>query len=539
MSFDHLWPEIKSAKTENKHELVLGGPAISKRIESSGFDNELFSVTHLNFLNINDTCLEHVSPNVGNLVNLTTLVLHSNKISSLPTTIGNLSKLKVLDLSRNKLESVPDELKNLLQLTTLNLASNSLQEIPCLSMNTKLSVLDLSRNKFEKFPDICHADLVHLSEVNLNGNKIKEMPGSISDLPSLKNLDVGDNEITAVPGELADLSKLKEINLKGNKLNDRRLFKLVDQCRSKQVLDYVRQHCPRSNPSTDSGGGGGKGKKGKKGKKGDQGDVNAIADSVEQLSHRMQVIHVSDSTPIVRIDEVVKSVRPHILCCIVRNIAFTEDSLKKFIQLQTKLHDTVCEKRHAATIATHDLDLIAPGPVTYKALPPKEISIRPLMRARDYTGQELFNQLQKEADDLRKEKKRHVYSGIHKYLYLLEGKPVYPILVDSSGRTISFPPITNSDVTKLSINTKSMFIEVTSASGQGVCRNVLDTLMSEMLTLGIGDIQNKEQEEDAKQFHTLSIEQVKIVDMEGNLKAVYPGRNDLVYENHSIAIIRE
>jgi hypothetical protein len=57
-----------------------------------------------------------------------------------------------------------------------------------------------------------------------------------------------------------------ELNLKGNKLSDKRLLKLVDQCRSKQVLDYMNQHCTRSSTGIDTASGG-KGKKSKKGKK--------------------------------------------------------------------------------------------------------------------------------------------------------------------------------------------------------------------------------------------------------------------------------
>lgn len=52
----------------------------------------------------------------------------------------------------------------------------------------------------------------------------------------------------------------------------------------------------------------------------------------------------------------VKNVREHFIGCIVNNIAFTDDSFKKFIQLQNKLHDSVCEKRNVATIATHDFN---------------------------------------------------------------------------------------------------------------------------------------------------------------------------------------
>lgn len=106
----------------------------------------------------------------------------------------------------------------------------------------------------------------------------------------------------------------------------------------------------------------------------------------------------------------------------------------------------------------------------YTAKPPNEIEIKPLMRSKTCTAIELFQQLQTEAENLRKEKKRNVYSGVHKYLYLLEGKNVYPCLLDSSDQVVSFPPITNSDITKMSVNTKSMFVEVTSATNHQTCK---------------------------------------------------------------------
>lgn len=71
------------------------------------------------------------------------------------------------------------------------------------------------------------------------------------------------------------------------------------------------------------------------------------------------------------------------------------------------------------------------------------------MRNNVMSGAELYAKLQSEADALRKEKKRNVYSGIHKYLYLLEGKKEYPCL-KADEEVISFPPITNSEVTKVS-----------------------------------------------------------------------------------------
>lgn len=58
----------------------------------------------------------------------------------------------------------------------------------------------------------------------------------------------------------------------------------------------------------------------------------------------------------------VKTVREHFLGCIVNNVSFTDDTFKRFIQLQNKLHDTVCDKRIAATIATHDFNKLVRYP---------------------------------------------------------------------------------------------------------------------------------------------------------------------------------
>lgn len=91
------------------------------------------------------------------------------------------------------------------------------------------------------------------------------------------------------------------------------------------------------------------------------------------------------------------------------------------------------------------------GDVTYTALEPTKLILMPLNSSTNVTGANLFAKLQAEAENLRKEKKRNVYSGIHKYLYLVEGKPKYACLLDCTSQVISFPPITNANITKVSI----------------------------------------------------------------------------------------
>lgn len=139
---------------------------------------------------------------------------------------------------------------------------------------------------------------------------------------------------------------------------------MVVQCHSKQVLDYIRQHGKR-----DSGGSKDSVSKGKKGQRKTSGSESSLpAESsqddvcyflksnlilihycffplttkslllqVNEICNKIEVMHVSENTPFVIIDKEVKSVRPHIVCCIVKGLTFTPESLKKFIKLQVNI----------------------------------------------------------------------------------------------------------------------------------------------------------------------------------------------------------
>lgn len=158
------------------------------------------------------------------------------------------------------------------------------------------------------------------------------------------------------------------------------------------------------------------------------------------------------------INDLVKDVRPFILACAVKNVNLRDNNLRKFLQIQTKLHDNVCGKREKSTIATHDLAKIQSGGfVQYTAKAPKTLAIIPLGRSKKVAAQKLYDDLKAEAEALRKEKKRNVYSGIHKYLYLLEGKDKFACVQDSAGNVISLPPLTNGDLTKV-ISTRRFLI---------------------------------------------------------------------------------
>ncbi|XP_043532253.1 leucine-rich repeat-containing protein 47 isoform X1 [Chiloscyllium plagiosum] len=340
---------------------------------------------------------------------------------------------------------------------------------------------------------------------------------------------------------------------------------MVNGCQTKSILDYLKS------------GGRGKGKgKGESAEKTENRDKSSRkkkkplkkddeeSDEMEELNKLVvRVLHVSEnpSTVFVKVTPNVKEVRPYIVCCIVEGMNLRAgNALKRFLVAQTKLHDDDCQKRTLATIATHDLHLVK-GPLLYDARPSQTLKITPLGR-KEIKAADLVRRLQTEADEQRKQKKRQNVSGLHKYLQLLNGKENFPCLVDAEDHVISFPPITNSDKTKIRKTTSQLFLEVTSSTNLQTCKNVMDRLIVRMAELNKFTFENKEQEsvsddetevtkdltEDQAETVDLTVikmtspelivRQVRVVDAEGNLKVVYPAKTDLNVDAHNVTVIR-
>lgn len=203
------WPEVSNVKKENRYELILSGDSVSKRLEKNGLSDELFSCSSLNFLQISETCLKEVPSKIKNLHNLTSLILHSNKLTGLCPEIGELKKLKILNVSNNQIKEIPDVICQLEALTSFNVSSNMIEKIPNLSNNAWLNTVDFSHNSLTDITNLCHNSLIRLAEVHLKGNKIKNIPSAIKELSALKMLDLSKNEVSQVIRELGDISKLK------------------------------------------------------------------------------------------------------------------------------------------------------------------------------------------------------------------------------------------------------------------------------------------------------------------------------------------
>ncbi|KAG8434258.1 hypothetical protein GDO86_012581 [Hymenochirus boettgeri] len=556
------WPELE--KGEKRRELVLQGPGLDSkfRLCAGQLPVQLFDLTLLNYLEVSG-CSEllEVPAGIGRLTNLQSLVLCRNKLRVISSAVGHLRLLRLLDVSGNELKELPADVCGLPELCTLNVSWNRLQDLPDgLERCSKLAELNVSRNLLTSFPPgLMSRQQGLLSSICAADNHIQKLTGDISQLSNLKSLDLSNNLLTEIPFELAECSKLKDINFKGNKLKDKRLEKMVNGCQTKSILEYLRV----------GGRGGGKGKskaenavkeetKDKKKKretkhKESEGDE----DDVEINRMMIKILHISEnSAPIlVNVSPSTKEVRPYIVCCVVKGMNLKPgNALKRFLTVQTKLHEEICDKRTLATIATHDLRMVK-GPLLYDARPPKDFTVVPLGR-KAINAKDLVRQLQFEAEEQRKQKKRQNVSGLHKYLHLLDSKENYPCLIDAESAVISFPPITNSEKTKIWKTTCDIFVEVTSSTSLQICKEVMDTLILKMAELNKITMESKEVvsdceqernnplEESAKENHDLEmssqlvLEQVRVTDMEGNLKVLYPSKTDLNSSPSSIIIMR-
>eukprot|EP01127_Copromyxa_protea_P001282 TRINITY_DN11313_c0_g1_i1.p1 TRINITY_DN11313_c0_g1~~TRINITY_DN11313_c0_g1_i1.p1 ORF type:complete len:605 (+),score=156.66 TRINITY_DN11313_c0_g1_i1:45-1859(+) len=167
------------------------------------------------------------------------------------------------------------------------------------------------------------------------------------------------------------------------------------------------------------------------------------------------------------INESVLSVRPVVVCAVLRGIKFTPESYDSFIALQEKLHHNICRRRTLASIGTHDLDTVE-GPFSYEAIPPSEFKFIPLRQTTEVDGNGMVELLEKD-------------EHLKDFLYMVKDKPAFPVILDAKRRILSVPPIINGEHSKISLNTKNVFIEVTGTdkTKAGIVLDMVCTMFSE------------------------------------------------------------
>ena len=143
-----------------------------------------------------------------------------------------------------------------------------------------------------------------------------------------------------------------------------------------------------------------------------------------------------------------KSIRPYVVSAVLRNINFNIHSYNSFLDLQDKLHQNICRKRTLVAIGTHDLDKIK-APFYYKATAPKDIKFVPLMEEKEF-----------QADELMTYYENKVNCKLKPYVKIIKDAPAYPVIYDSNDKVLSLPPIINSEYSKISVNTKNVYVTI-------------------------------------------------------------------------------
>ncbi|MBO3769658.1 MAG: phenylalanine--tRNA ligase subunit beta [Thermoproteota archaeon] len=164
-------------------------------------------------------------------------------------------------------------------------------------------------------------------------------------------------------------------------------------------------------------------------------------------------------------NEELKSIRGVLCSAVVRNIQLSEEDLKEIINIQEVLHQGIGRNRRKVSIGIHDLDKIKP-PVYYIAADPEKTSFKPLGMDRSMT----LNQILSEVD-----------KGVE-YGHIIKSFEKYPLIIDSAGEVLSFPPIINSELTRLTPETRNLFIDVTALDEYYASRalNILLYALSDM-----------------------------------------------------------
>lgn len=161
----------------------------------------------------------------------------------------------------------------------------------------------------------------------------------------------------------------------------------------------------------------------------------------------------------------VAKIRPYAASAILRGVEFTPRRYKSFIALQDKLHNNICRNRSLVAIGTHDLSKIK-GDVRYRGLPAEDIKFKPLNQTVEMTGPQIFDHY------------TNVDKHLAKYVPLVSNSPAVPLFVDEEDTVLSLPPLINSDHTKITLETKDIFFDVTATD-----KTKLDIVLNEVVAM--------------------------------------------------------
>jgi phenylalanyl-tRNA synthetase beta chain len=147
----------------------------------------------------------------------------------------------------------------------------------------------------------------------------------------------------------------------------------------------------------------------------------------------------------VQVEKTVKQVRPYLTGFIASGRAIDDAALRDMIQTQEKLAWNFGRKRRTISMGLYRISMIK-WPIIYRGVDPDSVSFVPLQWDAPLTLREILKQHPKGKE----------------YAFIQEHEPVHPLLTDSQGSILSYPPIINSaDLGAVQVGDTDLFVELT------------------------------------------------------------------------------
>jgi phenylalanyl-tRNA synthetase beta chain len=163
----------------------------------------------------------------------------------------------------------------------------------------------------------------------------------------------------------------------------------------------------------------------------------------------------------VKVDARLATIRPHIACVVAKGLRLDDEDVRQIISLQEDLHNGLGRKRKLVAIGLHDLGAVRP-PLSYRAVG-RSFSFVPLGGRSPMTIGSILSE---------------TYEG-KTYGPSLGGSTLFPVITDSKGTVLSFPPVINGTATRVTPKTRDILVDVTSTvrrAGDDVLAVIATTL---------------------------------------------------------------
>ncbi|PWR70858.1 phenylalanine--tRNA ligase subunit beta [Methanospirillum stamsii] len=178
-----------------------------------------------------------------------------------------------------------------------------------------------------------------------------------------------------------------------------------------------------------------------------------------------EIYPVSPSSISFTVDPNLKEVRPYIGSAVIRDVHLDNEAIISLMGVQEALHWVVGRGRAKVAIGVHDLDKVTP-PFRYYGAPVSR-SFVPLDFDREMTLAEIMEEHPKGRD----------------YAHIVKDKPVMPLIEDANGNVLSFPPIINGELTRVTEASRNLLLDVTGTDERAVM-TALKVLCTTLITAG-------------------------------------------------------